>query len=166
MEEFGIPRAEVLRAATSEPAAALRQIGEFGSVATGMRADLVLLGSDPMQNLNAYRDNRGTVVRGIYLDRVALQGALTRLAEIEAEPDSLYRIDKRTMNDLVKDVENLAARHIVLDTSYLIPAVRSLGQLGYASKAAALKATILDFRMGPCAEILPGGGETPDQQGQ
>ncbi len=158
MEQFGIPRAEVLRAATTEPALALHRGGEFGGIATGMRADLVLLGSDPLQDLHAYRDNRGTVVRGIYLDRAALRMALARLAKIEAEPDAAYRLDKQTMNDLVKDVKTLAARHIVLDPMYLTPAVSSLSQMGYADAAAGLKATVFDFRSGPCAEILPTGG--------
>jgi hypothetical protein len=158
MEQFGIPRAEVLRAATSEPASALHRDGQFGSIAAGARADVVLLGSDPMQSLRAYRDNRGTMVRGKYLDRAALRSALTRLAEIEAESDAEYRVDKRTMNDLIKDVERLAARHIVLDPTYLTPAARSLSHLGYANAAAALKAAIFEYRAGPCAEILPGGG--------
>ena len=158
MEQFGIPRAEVLRAATSEPASALHRGGEFGSVATGMRADLVLLGSDPMQDLHAYRDNRGTVVRGIYLDRAALRIALARLAEIEAERDVEYRVDKQTMSDLVRDVKKLAARHIVLDPTRLTPAVSSLSQLGFSSAAAGLKATVFEYRAGPCAEILPSGG--------
>ena len=92
MESFGIPCAEVLRAATSEPAMALRRAGEFGSIATGMRADLVLLGADPMQDVRAYRDNRGTMVRGQYLDHASLQAALAQLATIEAEPDAVYGI--------------------------------------------------------------------------
>jgi Amidohydrolase family len=158
MEQFGIPRAEVLRAATSEPASALRRGDDFGGIATGMRADLVLLGSDPMQDLHAYRDNRGTIVRGIYLDRAALRIALERLAKIEAESDAEYRIDKGTMHDLIKDVERLAMRHIVLDPTHLTPAVSSLSQLGYAKGAEGLKATIFEYRTGPCAEILPSGG--------
>jgi hypothetical protein len=158
MEQFGIPRAEVLRAATSEPASALRRSREFGGIATGFRADLVLLGSDPMQDLHAYRDNRGTMVRGIYLDRTALRIALARLADIESESDAEYRVDRQTMNDLVKNVKKLAARHIVLDPTHLTSAVSSLGQLGYANAAAGLKTAIFDYRVGPCAELLPSGG--------
>ncbi len=158
MEQFGIPRAEVLRAATREPASALHRGGEFGGIATGMRADLVLVGSDPIQDLHAYRDNRGTVVRGVYLDRAALRIALASLAEIEAESDSKYRIDKRTMSDLVKDVKKLAARHIALDPTHLTPAVSSLSQLGYAHAAEGLKSAIFEYQAGPCAEVLPSGG--------
>jgi hypothetical protein len=158
MESFGVPRAEVLRAATSEPAMALRRAEEIGSVATGMRADLVLLGSDPARDLRAYRDNRGTIVRGQYLDHTALQAALSRLAAIEAEPDGAYGIDRRSVDALIKNVKKLAARHIVLDPMSLTPTEASLRRLGYTQAAAELKAAIFEFQSGPCAEILPEGG--------
>jgi hypothetical protein len=158
MESFGIPRAEVLRSATSEPAMALHRAGEFGSIATGMRADLVLLGADPMQDLRAYRDNRGTVVRGQYLDHASLQAALSRLATIEAEPDAAYGVSQRSVDALIKNLKKLAARHIVLDPMYLASAEVSLAQLGYAKAAAEFKTTVFKYESGPCAEILPAGG--------
>jgi Amidohydrolase family len=158
MEQFGIPRAEVLRSATSEPAMALHRADEFGSVEIGMRADLVILGSDPMQDLHAYRDNRGTVVRGVFLDHAALQSALSRLAAIEAEPDADYRISTLTADALIKDVQRLAAHHIALDPKSLAPAEASLAQLGYSKTAAELKTLVSQYERGPCAEILPEGG--------
>lgn len=158
MESFGIPRADVLRSATSEAAIALHRAGEFGSVATGMRADLVLLGSDPMHDVRAYRDNRGTVVRGQYLDHASLQAALSRLAAIEAEPDAAYGINRRSVDALIKNLKRLAARHIVLDPMYLAPAQASLTQIGYARAASELKPMMSQFESGPCAEILPAGG--------
>jgi len=159
MEQFGIPLPEVLRAATSEPAAALHRSDEFGSIATGMRADLVVLGSDPTKDLHAYRDNRGTVVRGMYLDQAALASALARLAAIEAEPDTDYRLDRRTVVALLQDLEKLAARHIALDAMHLTPAAASLVRLGYAKPAAEMEAAIARYRTGPCAEVTPEGGD-------
>jgi imidazolonepropionase-like amidohydrolase len=53
MQQCGIPEADVLRAATSEPAAAMRH-DDFGQVKHGMRADLSLLDADPTLSLSAY----------------------------------------------------------------------------------------------------------------
>ncbi|MGD0144419.1 MAG: amidohydrolase family protein [Rhizomicrobium sp.] len=159
MEQFGIPRADVLQAATSEPAAALHRSGEFGRIATGMRADLVVLGSDPTKDLHAYRDNRGTMVRGRFLDHAALEDALARLAAIEAEPDESFRIDHMAMNALVRDVDKLAARHIALDAMRLTPAAADLATLGYTKQAAELQSAVTRYQTGPCAEITPEGGD-------
>jgi hypothetical protein len=158
MEQFGIPRAEVLRSATSEPAMALHRAVEVGGIETGMRADLVVLGSDPMQDLHAYRDNRGTIVRGVFLGHAALQSALLHLARIEAEPDEDYHINTLGTDALIKDVKRLAARHIALDPKYLAPAEASLAHLGYAKAAAELRTLLSKYTTGPCAAILPEGG--------
>src|SRR5262249_51714635 len=66
MESYGISRADVIRAATTEPAAAMRR-NDFGQIKPGMRADLVLLRADPSKDLHAYRDVAGVTVRGRWL---------------------------------------------------------------------------------------------------
>src|SRR5205085_4124295 len=68
MVAFHIPEADVLRAATSEPALAMRR-NDFGKVERPMRADLVLLAADPTKDIRAFRNSRGVVVRGRWLDR-------------------------------------------------------------------------------------------------
>jgi imidazolonepropionase-like amidohydrolase len=57
----GMPLVDVLKAATSRAADRLGQ-SSLGRISAGAIADLVVLGSDPTDNVAAYRD-----VRGVYL---------------------------------------------------------------------------------------------------
>jgi len=155
MQKFGIPAAEVLRAATSEPAAAMRR-NDFGQVRRGLRADLVLLDSDPTQDLDAYYHNRGVLVRGRWLDRAALDAALERLAQVEAEPDSGFAVSEASLRALLREVSRLAADHIALDQKHLEPAVASLRGLGHPDAAARLETIGAAAGGGTCAEITPG----------
>lgn len=154
MEQFGIARDDVLRAATSEPAAAMRHT-DFGRIANGLRADLVLLTADPTKDLNAYRDNRGMMIGGRWLSRASLDEALARLAQIEAEPDASYALNAHSAKELAASVTALSTRHIVLDDRHIGPAAESLRKLGYSTAADALAATEARLKTGPCAEITP-----------
>ncbi len=158
MRQFGIPLPEVLRAATSEPAAAMRR-NDFGQVRRGLRADLVLLGSDPTQDLDAYYHNQGVVVRGRWLDRAALDLALARLAQIEAEPDSGFAVTDASLRALLREVSRLAADHVALDQKHLTPAAASLRVLGRLDAAARLEAIGTAPGDGACAEITPGSDQ-------
>ena len=51
-EAFGVPRADILRAATVNPAKFLRRDKEFGRVAVGMRADLILVDGNPLTRMS------------------------------------------------------------------------------------------------------------------
>ncbi|HEY2447150.1 MAG TPA: amidohydrolase family protein [Rhizomicrobium sp.] len=158
MEQFGIPRADVLRAATTEPAAALHRPGEFGRIATGMRADLILLRADPTRDLRAYRNNLGVMVRGHWLSRAALDAALARLAQIQAEPDEAFAVNGRSADALVADLQKLAGRHIALDAMHLEAASASLARLGYKRDATQLEGIMTALQAGACHEITPPGG--------
>jgi len=61
--------AEVLRSATSEAATALGLDDETGRIEAGLSADLVLLASDPLEDLGVLRDPEVVVFRGEWLDR-------------------------------------------------------------------------------------------------
>jgi hypothetical protein len=52
---IGIPPADVLRAATVHPAQWLKRDQELGSLDVGRRADIVLVGADPLRNVTALR---------------------------------------------------------------------------------------------------------------
>jgi hypothetical protein len=158
MRQFGIPPADVLRAATSEPATAMRH-NDFGQVRRGLRADLVLLDSDPTRDLDAYYHNQGVLVRGRWLDRAALDAALGRLAQIEAEPDSGFAVGDASLRALLREVSRLAADHIALDQKHLAPAVASLRRLGRLDAAAKLQAVETAPGHGACAEITPGSDQ-------
>lgn len=101
LADAGMSTLEVLRAATTFAAEATDRTEEFGGVAPGLRADLLLLGSDPLVSLHALDDREGVMVRGRWLDREALDGLLDRLAAIydrvpdvvrsESEPSAAWR---------------------------------------------------------------------------
>ena len=73
-DEVGIPRRTILAAATSEAAAAIRLGDRVGALRGGLRADLVALDGDPLEDVGAYARVRwvmrdGVVVRGPEPDR-------------------------------------------------------------------------------------------------
>ena len=75
----GLAAYEVLKAATVNAAMALGVHDEFGRVALGLRADLILVPEDPLGDVSAIRDHDGVMVRGRWLSRGTLDA---RLAEI------------------------------------------------------------------------------------
>ena len=66
---MGMTQRNVLDAATKNAAEALGQKKEFGRVKKGLRADLVLLNADPLEELHAIRDIEGVLLRGVWLDK-------------------------------------------------------------------------------------------------
>jgi imidazolonepropionase-like amidohydrolase len=77
--EAGIPPLEVLRSATIEPARFLRREQEFGLVAPGHRADLLLLDGNPLDDMGALREPRAVMLRGQWLERAALDAMVDAL---------------------------------------------------------------------------------------
>lgn len=80
LERAGIPRLEVLRSATVEPARFLGKEREFGTVATGMRADLLLVAGDPLADLSVLESPEGVMVRGTWLPAEKLREMLAALS--------------------------------------------------------------------------------------
>jgi imidazolonepropionase-like amidohydrolase len=64
MARLGLPPAEILEAATSRAARALRVETLTGRIALGLRADLIAVEGDPLHDVSALRDLRLVVVRG------------------------------------------------------------------------------------------------------
>ncbi|MSR61185.1 MAG: hypothetical protein EXS08_01890 [Planctomycetes bacterium] len=75
----GLAPADVLRAATLAPARALGLEREQGRVAEGLRADLVLVDANPLEDLAALRRPRGVLVAGRWLDSAELTQLLVPL---------------------------------------------------------------------------------------
>jgi imidazolonepropionase-like amidohydrolase len=88
IERLGLSPYETLRTATVEPARAMRREGELGTIATGHRADLVLLSADPLQKVanTEWEHVEGVVVRGTWLPHAVLAGLLDQIAEIYGTP--------------------------------------------------------------------------------
>ncbi|MEM8772307.1 MAG: amidohydrolase family protein [Pseudomonadota bacterium] len=93
--DAGVPVADVLKIATADAARFLGEEGEWGVIATGARADLVLLDTDPIADVSTLKDPAGVMVNGHWRDRAALQEALAQIrddnerqrAEAEAKQD-------------------------------------------------------------------------------
>ena len=82
----GLSPWESLRTATANPAEFAGRAGEFGVVAVGASADLVLLGANPLDDLSILSRPAGVMVRGRWFPRASLDSALERLADRYARP--------------------------------------------------------------------------------
>jgi imidazolonepropionase-like amidohydrolase len=80
--EAGLSPAAALRAATRTPAECLGATGEFGAVATGLRADLLLLEADPRLDVGAASRRVGVVLRGEWFPEAEL---LRRVEAVAAQ---------------------------------------------------------------------------------
>ena len=92
----GLPPAAALRAATAAPAryfdlqpdhgSATGRPADFGRIAPGLRADLVLLERNPLDDVTATREIDGVMVRGRWLDRTELDRMLGEVERVVSEP--------------------------------------------------------------------------------
>jgi imidazolonepropionase-like amidohydrolase len=78
----GLKPIEALQAATINAARALRKEKEMGSLEAGKLADMVILNSDPLADINNATKIDSVLLRGQAFDRPALDALL---AEIEAD---------------------------------------------------------------------------------
>lgn len=77
--EAGLTPYQALRTATVEPARFLGREHEFGRIAPGQRADLVLLAADPLADIRTLAEPRGVMLRGRWLPRDSLDAILADL---------------------------------------------------------------------------------------
>ena len=84
MSDAGMSNYEILRSGTATVgeyvAAHLGLDGDFGTIAEGQRADLVLLGANPLVELVNLFDRVGVMVRGRWIDRAEIDAGLEALA--------------------------------------------------------------------------------------
>jgi imidazolonepropionase-like amidohydrolase len=76
----GLSPYEVIRSATVVPAAFLGRSKEFGTIAPGQRADLLLVNGNPLENLTVLEHPNGVMMRGKWLPRQEIDELLKRLA--------------------------------------------------------------------------------------
>jgi hypothetical protein len=77
----GFSPLEALQSVTLDAAQFLGRADEFGTVANGKAADLVLLDANPLDDIHNTRKIRAVVVQGKYLDRAALDALLAHAKE-------------------------------------------------------------------------------------
>ena len=84
MSEAGMSNYEILKSGTATVgeyvASHLEMDGNFGTIAPGQRADLVLLGSNPLDDLGNLVDRVGVMVRGRWVSREEIDAGLEELA--------------------------------------------------------------------------------------
>jgi imidazolonepropionase-like amidohydrolase len=73
MSEIGIPTYEVIKMTTINAAYAMGKETEFGTVEVGKRADLLLLNTNPLDNVSNVHSKKGVMVRGIWLSEQDLE---------------------------------------------------------------------------------------------
>jgi imidazolonepropionase-like amidohydrolase len=80
MAAAGLPPLTVLQAATRNAAAYFGESEQWGSVAPGQRADLLLLNTNPLQDVSLTRAFVGVMTRGRWLPRSELDAKLEQVA--------------------------------------------------------------------------------------
>ncbi|MEM7729238.1 MAG: amidohydrolase family protein [Pseudomonadota bacterium] len=80
LTEYGMNRVDILQDATMEVAAYLGEPDASGQVKPGMRADLLLVANNPLDDFETLRDPKGLVLNGRWLDEADLEGRLEALA--------------------------------------------------------------------------------------
>ncbi|HET7105583.1 MAG TPA: amidohydrolase family protein [Candidatus Acidoferrum sp.] len=78
LNQHGLTPLEALRAATSDAAKFLGHEGEFGVIASGAHADLVLLNENPLDKISNTTSISAVIREGVYLDRAALDQLLSQ----------------------------------------------------------------------------------------
>lgn len=76
----GLTPYEALAAATRNPAEFLGHANDFGTIAVGKEADLILLAANPLDDINNLVRREGVMVRGKWMTQSELQKMLDDLA--------------------------------------------------------------------------------------
>jgi len=82
--ELGMTPWEAIAASTVHAAECLRRADEFGSIQAGLRADLLVLSSDPLENITHLRDIDLVVVQGVPYGQSELSGMLDQLVSVNS----------------------------------------------------------------------------------
>jgi imidazolonepropionase-like amidohydrolase len=78
----GFTPLEALQSVTLDAAQFLGRGDDFGTVANGKAADLVLLDANPLDDIRNTQKIRAVIVQGKYLDRTALDALLAHAKEL------------------------------------------------------------------------------------
>lgn len=158
--ESGLSPYEALRAATVVPAGALGIEDAAGTVAVGVRADLVLLEANPLENIEHTSRIAGVATAGRWLSRTWIDSTL---ASIEAEyAPILERIEPMvTALEAGDAVEALKRYRAIGDTTLASFIERTVNTQGYRKlRAGDLDGALRTFRLN--TEYFPDAWNTWD----
>jgi len=150
MQSEGLSAADVFRASTVEAAAAMHESGEFGVIAKGYRADLLLLDANPLQDLSALNNNQGVMVHGHWLDRQMLDKALTDLATIYSDAWPVPPMSAANERELINRLVSAQAGGFVFDDGALVKVADALSKAGQTSLAASVRSLMSVSSGSPC----------------
>ncbi len=81
MLNAGITPLQAIQAGTINPAKFFNMEGQFGEIKEGASADLILLNSNPLDNMENLRNPAGVMVRGRWLSRTDIDSKLEEIAK-------------------------------------------------------------------------------------
>ncbi|MFO7305738.1 MAG: amidohydrolase family protein [Gammaproteobacteria bacterium] len=88
MVEAGLTPYQVLETGTAAPARYFGAPEEFGTIAKGRRADLILLQANPLENIANVRKRVGVMIRGQWWPEERIQARLEQIAQRVATMES------------------------------------------------------------------------------
>ena len=80
LADAGIPIYDILISGTVNPAKFFGQEGEYGQVTTGAAADLILLGANPLEDIDNMRKIHGVMARGHWIAKDEIDARLASIA--------------------------------------------------------------------------------------
>ena len=89
--QAGFTPYEAIEAGTRNAAEALGRLDEFGTIAEGKRADLILVEENPLEDVANVSKRIGVMLRGYWLPEAQLQGMLDELLDSYA-PKFIERV--------------------------------------------------------------------------
>jgi len=85
MQNAGLTPFEIIQSGTINPAKYFDALVEFGQVKEGLSADLMILDSNPLENLAALQQIEGVVMKGQWLSKQTIEEKLNIIAENAAK---------------------------------------------------------------------------------
>ncbi|WP_297792036.1 amidohydrolase family protein, partial [uncultured Eudoraea sp.] len=77
----GLTPIEIIKTGTINPARFFDMEAVFGQLKEGMTADILLVNSNPVENISALKDLSGVMVRGVWLSKEAIDQKLQLIAQ-------------------------------------------------------------------------------------
>ncbi len=99
--EVGLTPFEALQTATRNAAIFLDAADQFGTVAVGSRADLLLLNANPLTEVGNVTDKSGVMIRGVWLPQAEIEKMLSGLPEAYARENDFVSSNLKSHPRLV-----------------------------------------------------------------
>ena len=80
MAAAGMSPYDIIKSGTANVGLYFRDKDDFGTIAVGKRADLLLVNANPLENIGNLRNRVGVMVRGVWLPEEHIQERLEEIA--------------------------------------------------------------------------------------